>query len=303
VLLMRLGTTNIIYSEHEIKSGGSNIVLSVWEPPAPEAAIVFIPATMVHPLFYEALLSGFAERGYAVVGVHPVGHGKSPRNIKRYTISDIVRNGVDGAAFALERYSLPIMTMGSNQGGVVAAAIAAEDERIAAVFAHNIMLSELPDSVGVSRFPKCLRYVYIPVKGIFSLLARLWPDLELPLEFYLERSRIGTDPAMWETVEEDSLCLTHYSMHFLASLFTTRFPGLTDGSLRCPVYLIADSGDKLFTAAYTKKVFERLKAPHKEMVEFHFNDHMLMVTHPTEVCDTLAGIMHRHVEGGNTSAR
>jgi hypothetical protein len=54
---------------------------------------------------------------------------------------------------------------------------------------------------------------------------------------------------------------------------------------------VADSGDRLFTAAYTRKVFDRLQAPHKEMLVFDFNDHMLMVTHPQEVCEKLAAKM------------
>ena len=37
-----------LYSEHEISSGCFRIVLSVWEPSKPEAAVVFIPATMTH---------------------------------------------------------------------------------------------------------------------------------------------------------------------------------------------------------------------------------------------------------------
>ena len=275
------------YSEHEIQSGYARITLSVWEPQEPEAVIVFIPATMVHPLFYEPLLSGFAERGFTVVGVHPVGHGKSSRNIRRYTISDIVQNGRDAVTFALEGFSLPVIVMGSSQGGIVAAALAAEDTRIAATFSHNMMLAELPDSIGVSRFPKWFRYIYRPVQDIFKFFARLFPDLALPLGFYLERSRISDNPMVWETVDKDELCLTRYSLHFLASLFTTHFPGMTDGSIQCPVYVVADSGDKLFTAAYISQVFERIRAPHKEMVTFNFNDHMLMVTHPQEVCDIL----------------
>jgi alpha-beta hydrolase superfamily lysophospholipase len=71
------------YSEHTISSAGANIVLSVWEALDALVAIVFIPATMVHPLFYEPLLTQFAERGLTVVGMHPVGHGKSPRHPKR----------------------------------------------------------------------------------------------------------------------------------------------------------------------------------------------------------------------------
>jgi alpha-beta hydrolase superfamily lysophospholipase len=225
----------------------------VWEPPAPEAAVVFIPATMVHPLYYEPLLSGFAERGFAVVGLHPVGHGKSPHDVKRYTLRDIVQNGRDAVTFALERFCLPVIAMGSSQGGIVAAALAAEDKRLMAVFSHNVMLSELPESITVSRFPKWFARVYHPVRGALKLLAKLLPDWELPLDFYLDRDRIGTEPEVWEPFERDPLCLKRYPLHFLASLFTTRFPGLTDGSVRCPVYVVADSGETVtVTVAFTK---------------------------------------------------
>jgi alpha-beta hydrolase superfamily lysophospholipase len=280
-----------LYSEHNITSGCARIVLSVWEPPAPEAVIVFVPATMVHPLYYEMLLCGFAERGFAVVGLHPVGHGKSPRDVKRYTLRDIVQNGRDAVTFALARFRLPVIAMGSSQGGIVAAALASEDGRIAAAFPHNILLSELPESIAVSRFPRWFIHIYRPMQGALKLLARLLPDLELPLDFYLDRARIGSESEVWEPFERDSLCLKRYSLHFLASLFTTRFPGLTDGSVRCPICIVADSGDRLFTPEYTQKVFERLRAPYKELVVFNTGGHMLMITHPHEVCDALSAKM------------
>jgi len=69
-------------------------------------------------LLYEPLLAGFAKRGFAVVGVHPIGHGKSPRDLKRYTIKDIVQNGHDAITFASERYSLPIIVMAQAREGL-----------------------------------------------------------------------------------------------------------------------------------------------------------------------------------------
>jgi pimeloyl-ACP methyl ester carboxylesterase len=253
---------------------------------------------MVHPLYYEPLLRGFAEQGFAVVGLHPVGHGKSPHDVKRYTLRDIVQNGRDAVTFALERFRLPVIAMGSSQGGIVAAALAAEDGRIAATFPHNVLLSELPESIIVSRFPKWFACVYRPAQGALKFLAKLLPDLELPLNFYLDRDRIGTEPEVWEPFERDPLCLKRYPLHFLASLFTTRFPGLTDGSARCPVYVVADSGDRLFTPEYTQEVFRRLRAPYKEMVTFHTGGHMLMVTHPQDVCNVLSLKMREALKGG-----
>jgi len=172
---------NIQYSEHEIESTNTRIVLSIWEPEKPTLVIVFTPATMVHPLMYEPLLSGFAERGFAVVGVHPIGHGKSPRDVKRYTIKDIVQNGRDAITFALERYSLPVIVMGASQGGLVTAAIAAEDDRVTAAFPNNIILSELPDSAGISHFPKWMWCMNRPMKGFIKFLALLFPDYQVPV--------------------------------------------------------------------------------------------------------------------------
>jgi len=283
------------YSEHEIKSGSACITLSVWEPQEPEAVIIFVPATMVHPLLYEPLLSGFAESGFAVIGLHPVGHGKSSRGVKRYTIRDIVQNGRDAVTFALERYSLPIVTMGSSQGGLVAAAVGAEDERVAAVFSHNIILTELSDSIGISRFPKILRHTYRPAQVMLKVFAKLFPGLQIPLGFYLEYKRVSPNRDFWDMAIQDDLCLRSYPAHFLVSLFTTRFPALTDGSARCPIYLISDSGDGLFSEEYTGKVFELLQAPYKEMITFHFSDHMFMVMHPREVCEVLTEAVRKSI--------
>ena len=282
------------YSEHSIQSGNTEIVLSVWEAEQPDAAIIFIPATMVHPLFYEPLLAGFAERGFTVVGVHPVGHGKSPR-VKRYTIRDIVWNARDAVSFALERYDLPVIVMGSSQGGIVASVLAAEDGRVTAAFPHCILLTELPDSVGVSRFPKWMRHVYRPTQWLFKFWARILPGFPVPLGFYLKYSRVSKNDKMWQSALADKLVLRQYPLYYLASLFTTTFPALTDGNATCPIYVIADSGDMLFTESYIQKVFGLLQAPHKEIITFDFNDHMFMFSYPQEVCEGLSGIMHSAV--------
>jgi cephalosporin-C deacetylase-like acetyl esterase len=97
--------------------------------------------------------------------------------MKRYTLRDIVQNGRDAVTFALERFRMPVIAFGSSQGGIVAAALAAEDGRIAAAFPHNVLLSELPDSITVSRFPRWFAHVYRPMQGALKLLAKLLPGL------------------------------------------------------------------------------------------------------------------------------
>ncbi|MCL2637813.1 MAG: alpha/beta hydrolase [Oscillospiraceae bacterium] len=287
---------NVTYSEHEIQSGKARVVLSVWEPEEPKAVIVFVPATMIHPLMYKPLLSGFAERGLAVVGLHPVGHGKSPRNIKRYTIKDIVQNGRDAISFAHERYSLPIIAMGSSQGGLVAAAMSIENEKVSAVFSHNVILSELPESVKISRFPNFLRHVHRPTKGIMKFYAKIIPGVKIPIGLYLKYRRVCPNRDFWNMAMADKYNLRSYSVHFLVSLFTTYFSGLTDGGIKCPLYLISASGDGLFSEEYMAKVFELLQAPYKERIKFDCDSHMFMVMNPHEVCEKLANAVLRHCQ-------
>jgi pimeloyl-ACP methyl ester carboxylesterase len=285
--------TSVEYSEHEIESTNTRIVLSVWEPVQPALVIVFMPATMVHPLMYESLLSGFAKHSLAVVGVHPVGHGKSPRDVKRYTIKDIVQNGRDAVTFALRRYSQPVIVMGASQGGLVTAAIAAEDVRVTAAFPNNIFLSELPDSAGISRFPKWMWSKNRQIKGFVRFLSLRFPDFQVPVWIYLGLRRVCPKWAFWKMARADRICLKHYSLHFLSSLFFTHFPGITDGSIRCPLHLVIDSGDGLFRESYVKKVFELVQAPYKETITFDFNDHMFMVNHPKEACEKLSEMIQR----------
>ena len=285
----------IEYSEHKIESGQSNIVLSVWEPQEPEAAIVFIPATMLHSLCYEPLLRGFAERGYAVAGLHPIGHGKSPRGMNRYTLKDFIQNARDAVSFALERYQTPVLAMGTSQGGIVAAGLAAEDDRLAAVFSNNIMLSELPDTIQLTRLPKGIRRIYRLWKKIVKLSAFLLPDLSFPADYYLDASRLNFTDDIITSLRNDPLCLKRYPLSFLSSLLNTHIPGITNGSIHCPVYVVADSGDKLFEQEYTQKVFERLRAPYKELVSFNTGGHMLMLTSCDEVCETLTHKIHEAI--------
>ena len=280
------------YSEHKIVSGNAEIVLSIWDHEEPEAAIVFVPATMIHPLFYEPLLRGLTARGYAVVGLHPVGHGKSSRDIRRFTLRDIMRNTRDTVSFALERYEKPVIVMGSSQGGIVAAGYAAEDDRIAAAFPHNFIMPELPETAYVTRFPKWLRHFYHPMLFFVKALAAVFPDIQIPLNFYLDPERIDMNNIVRKIFRHDEHSIKKYPLCFIASLITTRFPGLTDGSVRCPIYVIADKGDKLFAMSYTEKVFDRLRAPYKEMIVFNTGEHLLMITNPLEVCDTLALKIH-----------
>jgi alpha-beta hydrolase superfamily lysophospholipase len=86
------------YREVVIGSAGAPIALSVWNGWPGRPAVVFLPGTMTHPLFYEEFLDALDRAGITAVGVHPQGHGKSPRVRRPLTFPTLVTNARDAVA-------------------------------------------------------------------------------------------------------------------------------------------------------------------------------------------------------------
>ncbi len=92
------------YQEVTITSAGVPIVLSVWHGRSGGPVVVFLPGTMTHPLFYEEFCDGLAAHGITVVGMHPEGHGKSPRVGRLLRLDTFVANALDATAWARVRF-------------------------------------------------------------------------------------------------------------------------------------------------------------------------------------------------------
>src|SRR5690242_20096834 len=128
------------YREIVLRSMEAPIVLSVWAGLPERPAVVFLPGTMTHPLFYEEFLDALNRTGVTVVGVHSQGHGKSPRVRRPLTFPTLVTNARDAVAWTRREFpGRPVAVLGSSQGGIVAMALAAAGERLDAVLAHNVL--------------------------------------------------------------------------------------------------------------------------------------------------------------------
>src|SRR5438046_2962443 len=125
------------YEETTIDSGGVPVVLSVWRGERSAPTVVFFSGTMGHPLFHEEFLDGLNQAGMSVVGLHPQGHGKSPRVRRTLRWADLVRNSVDTVDWAASTFEGPVVVVGSSQGGILATTVASQCPGIAAVFARN----------------------------------------------------------------------------------------------------------------------------------------------------------------------
>ena len=93
-----------MYKEVGISSNNVPITLSIWYTERSCPTIVFLPGTMSHPLMYENFLSGLCERGFNIIGVHYLSHGKSPKIKMNYTMEDLLYNVYDATTYGMENY-------------------------------------------------------------------------------------------------------------------------------------------------------------------------------------------------------
>jgi alpha-beta hydrolase superfamily lysophospholipase len=275
------------YEETTIESGGVPVVLSVWRGTPLAPTVVFFSGTMGHPLFHEEFLDGLNQAGFSVVGLHPQGHGKSPRVRRTLRWADMVCNAVDTIDWTARSFNGPVVVVGSSQGGILATTVASKCPGLAAVFARNTVDPRLPQTLEITSFPRWLRPVYRPLLVIIDRLARLAPRLPVPIGFYLDLDRICRDPWTKEQFLLDPLLLRSYPVRFLADLLTADASGMTDGSIRCPVVIIASTDDRVFPFSYMELIFDRLVAPEKELMTFQTDSHLLFHEELDEVLPRL----------------
>jgi alpha-beta hydrolase superfamily lysophospholipase len=264
------------YREVLIGSGGSQIVLSEWDGRPERAAVVFLPGTMTHPLFYEELLDALNRNGFTVVGVHSQAHGKSPRTPQALTFDHLVANARDAIAWTRREHpDIPVALLGSSQGGVVAMALAAAGEPLDVVIAHNILDPSLPSSLAITRFPRWLGPAYPLLVRALRGAGRLAPRVPVPFDAYLDIGRVCRDRATAEYFYSDPLGRRTYPLGFMATLLSVDLTGMRDGAIGCPVVVLAGRGDPLFPLAYTREVYESIVAPRKELLVLDSDVHLL----------------------------
>lgn len=271
------------YREVLIASAGAPIALSAWAPPNGvdrRGTVVFVPGTAVHPLFYEELCDGLSGAGWGVVGVHPEGHGKSPRVRRALRFASLIANAVDAVAWAHDHAGGPVFLMGSSQGSLVAllaaaAATAADDGAVAGVIAHNVLDPGAVESARVTRFGGSAR-VHRAVHQVLAAVARLAPNVRVPITAYLDPRRVFTTAWTRELFALDPLCLRSYPLGFLSDLVTVDTRSLYDGRLTVPVAVLTARGDPLFSLKESRALLQRIRAPRTDLVVLEVDCHLVL---------------------------
>jgi alpha-beta hydrolase superfamily lysophospholipase len=265
-------------------------VLSVWAAATPQApAVLFVPGTMTHPLFYEDFLDALARDGLTVVGLHPPAHGKSPRVRRPLTFEALLRGGQTALGWMRSRFpAAPLVVLGSSQGGVVAMSLAVREHDLAAVFAHNVLDPALPESTLITRAPAWTARFHGSVNRLLRVGARVAPRLPVPYWAYLDLARVSSDPEVVELVTTDPLGRRTYPLALVAGMIAED----VTRPVSCPVTVLAGSGDQLFPLPYTRAVFERIDAPVKELVVVKAAGHLLLVEAIDKVLPELLPRLH-----------
>jgi pimeloyl-ACP methyl ester carboxylesterase len=284
------------YREKLIESAGTKIALSLYTVSSDVPNVVFLPGTMTHPLFYDDFLTVLAGNGFNVVGIHFLSHGKSPREKALFSFGDMVANVKDAIAYVKREFSGAIVLMGSSQGGIVSMAAASNEKRIAAVFAHDVILPELRETASITRFPRWMHPFYPVIPKMMRLGARLFPRVQVPVTAYLDLEKITASAERIDQFFADPIGLTSYPLYFVASLFSADLSGMTDGSIPCPVVVIATKTDRLFDYRYICRVFEKIVAPQKEMLTFEEGSHLLFVESPEEAVAAIVPKLKKYAD-------
>jgi alpha-beta hydrolase superfamily lysophospholipase len=278
------------YEEVLLDSDGMPVVLSVWAATTPQApAVLFVPGTMTHPLFYEDFLDALARDGLTVVGIHPPAHGKSPRVRRPLTFEALLRGGQAALGWMRMRFpGAPLVVLGSSQGGVVAMSLAVREHELAAVFAHNVLDPTLPESALITRAPAWTIRFHGSVNRLLRVAARLAPRLPVPYWAYLDLDRVSRDPEVVELVTTDPLGRRTYPLGLVTGMLAED----VTRPVSCPVTVLASSGDPLFPLPYIRAVFERIEAPVKELVVVEADCHLLFVEAIDSVLPELLPRLH-----------
>ncbi|HEY0905340.1 MAG TPA: alpha/beta hydrolase, partial [Marmoricola sp.] len=169
----------------------------------------------------------------------------------------------------------------------LALAVAARATGVARVYAHNVLDPALPSSLGVTRAPMWLAPAYPQLRRVLGILGRVAPGVPVSFDLYLDIERVARDPEVAELFYTDPLGLRRYPLSLLAGMLTADLPG----PARCPITVLAASGDPLFSLEYTRQVYERIAAPSKELVVIDSDRHLIFIEDLDVTIDALLPLL------------
>lgn len=283
-----MGTTHLPEADahHTLQSTGVDIHVAEWSAPRnPRLAVLLIPGTGSHVGYYGRFANELRLRGIHVFAVDFKGHGRSGGKRGVFTLSEMVQNCDDAAAFIKTRTGLRVAGLGTSQGGETAFHALQASANIDAGISHNILLSTL--------FPINAK-VRLLQSGLVGAVATLLPFVRIPLKLAFNWKKAYLDPNFLAEKEKDPLAVWFYSLPSYRSVFTTA-PVVPPAGNHKPVLVACGERDELVTPAHCLRCFTAMGGP-KEFYVMPGAGHQLVIDYSAQFADVVSAFLKRHLE-------
>lgn len=275
-----------VVREEYMDFNGTPIHLDIYEKGIANNAVtlVWCPGTSVYCRFYMEFLLRMWKKGYRVVCVDQVGHGKSGGRRGHFTLPLFV--DVMKATITYTREKLhaagKIVVGGSSLGGITAFYTGEMDPgRVSATICHNILYGGLFKATEMFHLTPFFRLL---VKTL-PFMVKILPRFRLSIWNYLN-ARDLIDPSIEKSQKlvdiwmADPILSTNYSVAALYSQLRWH-PDTPLEQFKTPCMLLLGSHDAIFPLSMQQRLFDRVGAP-KELALLEGGSHLIIIERAEE---------------------
>lgn len=241
--------------------------VDIWQPPPDSPirpTIVYCHGLSSSGRMMANFAKPFHDRGYRVVCPDLPGFGLSLVNGRRgcATVDEMAQVLAATATQARARFGDPVFLAGISLGGALSYYAAALGAPVKGVAALNLMDMGDPLTHAISERGRWLA----PLIPLMRLMARMMPELPLPLSRFLNVDKLSDDPELVERFRAHPQIVKSYTLRAALSLLTARPKISFEEFDAAPILVLHGRKDRLIPEHLTRANFERLKGPKKYVV-------------------------------------
>jgi pimeloyl-ACP methyl ester carboxylesterase len=282
--------------EEYMDFNGTPIHLDIYDKglPADAVTLVWCPGTAVFCRFYIEFLLRMWKRGYRVVCIDQIGHGKSGGLRGHFTMPLLVDVLKAAITYTIDKLGVTgkIVVGGSSLGGFTAFYTGAMDSRVSATMCHNILYGGLFKPTEMFRLNSILK---IAMK-LLPLFVKILPKFRMSVWNYLKVREL-IDPSNARSVGLVDVLLADPTLsdkYSVAGLYSQMkwHPDTPLEQFKTPCMLLLGSNDAIFPLSMEQRLFDRLGAP-KELALIEGGSHMVIAERAEECVTRIDAWLHK----------
>jgi alpha-beta hydrolase superfamily lysophospholipase len=259
---------------------GTPLHLTIHEIGLDAPSLIFIHGMSMHAGAYvdtipnANFLGALSAQGFNVIGLDLQGHGQSGGLRGLFTYRDLMGNITRAVDYVVEHYNRRVGVTGTSMGGILSFYAALTDKRIKSAVCHCVL--DLRNSSSIFYLKR--HFLLQRLSGIIRPLCRFIPWLSIPTISYLEPRHVFDNIENVQYIIRDPLCTWSYRCSSWLSVFLDPSDKPAIEGQQAPVRILVGEKDKLFTPAYTRMFYERLRCT-KDLVIVPGARHLLPQEH------------------------